>query len=112
MARRRRTGTQPCKEKWSDSGILKGPVFAQAAQKGPDARRQGVRGARRTGAVRRSAAGARQRRRWSFFSSLKGVAHAGGGDGQRWDRGVLRRGARPGGGGGGGRRAGGPPGGG
>src|SRR3990172_1542375 len=44
--------------------------LAQAAQKGPDARRQARRGARRTWSVRRSAARARQRSRWAFFSSL------------------------------------------
>jgi hypothetical protein len=45
-------------------------IFSQAAQKGPDARRRAMRGARRTWSVRRSAARARQRRRWAFFSSL------------------------------------------
>ena len=44
--------------------------FAQAAQKGPDARRRAMQAARRTWSVHRSAARARQRCRWAFFSGL------------------------------------------
>src|SRR5512142_1293174 len=46
----------------------------QAAQKGPDARRIAIRGPRRTESVRRRTAGAIQRRRWAFFSSLLAVS--------------------------------------
>jgi hypothetical protein len=57
-------------------------VFAQAAQKGPDARRRAMRGGRRTLSVRRSAARARGYppkvglRRWVFFSGLLGLSEA------------------------------------
>src|SRR5574341_2146523 len=40
----------------------------EAAQKGPDARRRGTPGVRRTWCVRRSDEGPRQRRRWVVFS--------------------------------------------
>jgi hypothetical protein len=46
--------------------------LAQAAQKGPDARRKATRGARRTASVRRSTTQVFQRRRWPFFSGLSG----------------------------------------
>jgi len=45
------------------------------AQKGPDARRGAIRGARRTLRVRRSTAGAPQRSRWAFFSGPLRLVH-------------------------------------
>src|SRR5574341_2271726 len=60
----------PAPRGWRRLTRLLKKSLAQAAQKGPDARRRARRGARRTRSVRRSAARARQRRRWAFFSSL------------------------------------------